>query len=482
MKEAFKRNRIFFYASMISLLLYLGSFVITPQTINTGALRTDIKYCFIGFDTIPFTSEVPADVGGRYINNVSSQQDINCFAWWEFIALNWSLPEGDFFGKPYDTLYPVQWETYIAKEDLFPPNGAPPVPWNSLQAVKKNILLANGQRVATTAKVLTVASKVSQEAKSRFDSIVIDSSGSKQVFPFNGPNWLGAQNNTNVWYEVRLNKDLYKYVVANQFYNANNQLAYVSKGTRMSLPYGVANTDTIGAIECKAAWMEVTDIKNPKWKRYKLSKAMVQDLNTGLYRNTILALVGLHVLHKTQSQQSWVWATFEQVDNVPANPGNVCDTCAYNFYNAHCANCPPNQPPSYYIKPGGPGPAPIQVTRVNALDQSATSVNNTVQKFIAQNYPGSVWQYYQLVNVIWSQNFGKTSQDSLRVPLNTTILNQPGTNVANTTLETYIQGSACFSCHKQATVAGSETYASDFSFVMGAASAPATNKKSKRSK
>lgn len=477
MKKAFIRNRLFYYAALISLLLYLASFVMNQPTPRSAV----IKYCVIGFDTIPFTSQVPADVGGRYINNVSNQQDINCFAWWEFIALNWSLPEGDFFGKPYDTLYPVQWETYITKEALFPPNGALPVAWNSLAAVKRNIQLGN-KRVATTAKVLTATSKFTPEAINRFDSIIIDSGGSQQVFPFDGPNWLGAQNSTNVWYEVRLNKDLYNYVVANKFYNANNQLAYVSKGTRMSLPYGIPNTATIGAIECKAAWMEVTDIKNPKWKRYKLSKGVVQDLNTGLYRNTILALVGLHILHKTQSQQSWVWATFEQVDNVPSNPGNVCDTCGYNFYNPHCSNCPPNQPPSYYITPGGRGPSPIQVTRVNALDQSATSVNSTVQKFIAQNYPGSVWQYYQLVNVIWSQNSGKTAQDSLRVPLNTTILNQPGTNVANTTLETYIQGSACFSCHKQATIAGSNTFASDFSFAMGAASAPAINHKSKRSK
>src|SRR5687768_15261410 len=164
------KKRLFIYAGAFLLLLYLGSFALNRQTNNPG----DIKYCVIGFDTIPFTSQVPADVGGRYINNVSSQQDINCFAWWEFIALNWSLPEGDFFGKPYDTMYPVQWETYITKEDLFPPNGAPPVPWNSLQAVKKNVQLGSKQ-IATNAKVLTVTSKVSKEAMSRFDSTVIDS-------------------------------------------------------------------------------------------------------------------------------------------------------------------------------------------------------------------------------------------------------------------------------------------------------------------
>jgi hypothetical protein len=459
--------------------MYMGSFVINrPANTNSSNDHRQIKYCVIGFDTIPFTSQVPPDVGGRYINNVSSQQDINCFAWWEFIALNWSLPEGDFFGRPYDTLYPAQWETYITKEQLFPPGGVPPVPWNTLATLKKSIRL-NNKSVLTNTKILTVISKISPESLPRFDSTVIDSSGSSQVYPFDGPNWLGAQNNTNVWYEIRLNKDLYNYVVANKFYNANNQVAYVNNGTRMSLPYGVAGTDTVGALELKAAWMEVNDIGNPKWRRYKLSKAIVQDMNTGLYRNTTLALVGLHILHKTQSQQSWVWATFEQVDNVPANPGAPCDTCHYNFNNPQCANCKPNQSPSYYLKKGGPGPTPIQVTRVNALDQSATSVNSTVQQFIAQNYPGSVWQYYQLVNVIWSQNFGKTAQDSLRVPLNSTILNQPGTNVANTTLETYIQGSACFSCHKYATVATSGVFASDFSFSMGAASVPAEEKRMK---
>jgi len=203
-----------------------------------------------------------------------------------------------------------------------------------------------------------------------------------------------------------------------------------------------------------------------------MAPACTQDWRKNRAQST---LVGLHILHKTQSQQSWVWATFEQVDNVP---DNNCDTCTYNFNNPRCTGCAANQPPGYYLVPGGRGPSPIQVTRVNPLDPYAISVNGPVQKSIAQYFPGSVWQYYQLVNVIWSQNFGKTAQDSLHVPLNTTILNQPGINVANTTLETYIQGSTCFSCHKMATVAGpSNTYASDFSFSMAAASSPAAVKK-----
>ena len=471
-----KRRLLVLMTAMI-LLVCLGLFTVdklsgTPlpfkYAVDKG--KDPIKYCVVQiFDTIPFTGQVPPDVGGRYITGASTQVDINCFAWWEFIALNWCREENGFFGKPYDTLYPVQWETFITKDQLFPAGGSAPPSWNTLTAARQSIKLG-GKNILTSTKVLSAGSKFSREFRSRFDSTIIDSSGSDQAAPSKGPNWRGAQNSTNVWYEVRLNKDLYNYVVQNKFYNADSQMAYVSRGTRMSLPFGKANTDTIGAIELKASWMEVNNIKDPKWKRYKLTKAIVQDLNTGLYRNTILALVGLHIFHKTKSQQSWVWATFEQVDNVP-DPANPCDTCTYNFNNPHCKNCPVNQPPSYYLVPGGKGPVPIQVSRVNALDQNAVLVNTTVQQCIAQYFPGSVWQYYQLVNVIWS-GLGQTAQTGMFVPLNTGILNFPGTTVANTASETYVQSNTCFSCHAYATIAASDSIASDFSFAMGAATSP----------
>jgi len=91
---------------------------------------------------------------------------------------------------------------------------------------------------------------------------------------------------------------------------------------------GVYNGVT-GAIELKAAWMEVNDLQNPKWKRYKLSTATVLDPTTGKLRNTTVALVGLHVLHKTAKQPTWVWATFEHIDNVPDSGSTA--TGQYNF-------------------------------------------------------------------------------------------------------------------------------------------------------
>ncbi|WP_315823333.1 hypothetical protein [Paraflavitalea speifideaquila] len=133
---------------------------------------------------------------------------------------------------------------------------------------------------------------------------------------------------------------------------------------------------------------------------------------------------------------------------------------------------PKQSTPSYYLKPGGPGPKPIQVTRINYLDPNATAINNTIQNYIKTNFPGSVWQYYSLVNVIWSQS-SPNNQTSLYRPLYTDYLSLPSTTVANTTLETYAQRTTCFTCHKNATIAGSATYASDFSFSLGAATSPA---------
>jgi hypothetical protein len=476
------KSRLLLLATGLLLLVYLGSFSVGKlMRVKPAGKQSDatapVKYCTTSLtDTVPFIGQVPPDVGGRYIPAAISQVDMNSFAWWEFIALNWCAAEKGFFGQPYDTLNPVQWETYITKEQLFPPGGTTPPSWNTLTKATQLVQL-NGRSTPTNLKVLRADSKFSDEFLSRFDSTIIDSGSASEAAPENGPNWLGAQNSTNVWYEVRLNKDLYNYVVKNKFYNANNQMAYVKNGTRINLPYGVANTDTVGALELKAAWMEVNDISNPKWKRYKLTKGIVQDLNTGQYRSTLLALVGLHILHKTQSQQSWVWATFEQVDNVP-NASNPCDTCSYNFNNPKCTACPVNKSPSYYLKPGGPGPAPIQISRQTPLDNNALSVNKTVQACIAQQFPGSVWQYYQLVNVIWAQT-RPNNQTSDTVPLNSAVLNLPGSTVANTTLESYAQTTTCFACHSYATIAGSQTFASDFSFSLGAATSPALLKQKK---
>ncbi|MDC0713644.1 hypothetical protein POL68_34580 [Stigmatella sp. ncwal1] len=56
--------------------------------------------------------------------------------------------------------------------------------------------------------------------------------------------------------------------------------------------------------------------------------------------------------------------------------------------------CTPNTAPPYFIGEGCPAPVPVQVTRMNDIDQTAQTVNQLMQHNIGTNYPGSVWQNY----------------------------------------------------------------------------------------
>jgi hypothetical protein len=91
---------------------------------------------------------------------------------------------------------------------------------------------------------------------------------------------------------------------------------------------------------------------------------------------------------------------------------------------------------------------------------------------IASN-PQTVFQYYELIDVLWStspqDNYGnQPSQPGPVAPLSMSGATPDASAfpVANTTMETYVQGRTCLACHVYATVPAGK-YASDFSFIMG---------------
>lgn len=439
-----------------------------------------------------FNNKVPGDL--LAFNN---QSQVDCFAWQEFVALNWPTDTTHSFGDPND-LTPVQWETYMPRDVLFQPNGARPPEWGTLVS-EKYAAKFRSQRLMVDqrkTKLLTFTSK--------FDGTdTIRGLDFGQAAPFNEPNWLGAQNGTNVWYEIMLNKDYYNFVVKNGYYNAAIQHDTVKANRPINFPQGVYN-GAVGAIELKAAWMEADNPSSAKWKRYKLSEATVLDATTGKLRNTIVALVGLHILHKTSNQPTWVWATFEQIDNVPDDSGNVTPPYGYNFYSNNCTvqkltvknaagtgdttvivSCTANASPPYYLNQGTP--VPIQITRVNAIDQQdAAPINKKMQGTIKQFFPNSVWQYYQLIDVIWSQSLQPDPKTPIQSPrvLNSSAMVSGATIVANSTLESYVQKTnTCISCHVFSTIASypldtaNNNVFGDFSFAIGFATYPATKKK-----
>jgi hypothetical protein len=247
-------------------------------------------------------------------------------------------------------------------------------------------------------------------------------------------------------------------------------------------------------------------------------QALVYDKGTDTCSARTMALVGLHIIHKTASQPQWVWATFEHVDNAPDSAAigeNGSVSGDFTFYNNSCSeqpvpagckakvvngtpvtqtSCAANISPAYYLDGTDNCPAyPVRVSRNFAIkdttDNHVLSLNRAVQQLITQANPDSVYANYMLVNVLWSSaavNDNEPPGNPPVTPLSTSG-ETPSLNtvpVANTMLETYAQGFNCLSCHAYASVPSTvsqqldgTTYATDYSFIFGLATSGATTDK-----
>lgn len=453
------------------------------------------------------TSQVPSD------SPVADQPSLNCFAWQEFIALNWpaapkgggvASPEGPrSFGRP-GARDPVVWESFMDAHELMTPDGSAPPPWGTPPTVPdacKKLGKAAGVRALRHSSKFTADLEVPGDLA--------------EAAPFDAPNWLADRDGNPVMYEILVNQDEYQYIVDSGFYNATAQQDSLKSGTHVNVPRGVIGGAT-GSIEIKAAWLVVTDPKEPRWKTYKLADALVWDGEDQCQEQTV-ALVGLHIIHKTTSNPQWTWATFEHVDNAPDQAavasGKMEDR--YRFYSPSCTerdvdpacavqvvpgctqreeppaktSCAPNEAPAYCLDLSNPAcpPYPIQVTRTYPIadngDNQVATLNKEMRELIRQQAgPDSVWQHYQLVGVLWSgapvdENLPGSSPPTGSLAVSGIRPDTVAQPLANTTLETYAQTTTCVGCHRSAQIAGAgddgvAEYNSDYSFVFQKANAP----------
>ena len=154
-----------------------------------------------------------------------------------------------------------------------------------------------------------------------------------------------------------------------------------------------------GTITIKSAWIEIKDSKPDPSKIYHRS-AWVQDPSTGECREATVGLVGLHIVHKTQSSQQWIWASFEHVQNAPLRGE---PPTGFTFNNGSGVAMPTSAPPNTQITkpPTGPWvvPPPYNVERLHEIAPDIQTVNGIWQ----QAFKGSVWSNYQLVVVQWPE-------------------------------------------------------------------------------
>lgn len=339
-----------------------------------------------------------------------TQENFDNYAWELFVGMNWPALDGERgvadTTKTIGDSGTVVWETFKTSSEVFLPGGTDPGPWNSG--------LSNVKALAQTAK----ATKEAIELTSVDQAV-------------GGP--LIDQDSQFVYYEMLMNQSEYDFVRTNSYYNSDTLNALTSS---IYLPNE--------SMEIKAAWKILSPSDNAS--RFHTAQATIDGNPTP----QTVGLVGLHIIIKTPSSPQWVWATFEQVDNVSNENGTVGPP--YNFFNPNCppSTCVPNE----QTYPGQDSAmTPTQVTRLTPISPSADTANAKWRGLLA----GTVWENYQLITTQWPSD-----PDNPGNPQG----NPTPTISANLTMETYIQlESSCMGCHSTARVVPSNRVTTDYSFL-----------------
>jgi len=384
-----------------------------------------------------FSPFVPKDLVTHDVGAIGFQPFVDILAWETFIALNWPAPNpivqrgvpdpqnviGGFLsgggegGKPSSMpVGPVVWETFKDTTDIYLNPPVRPTPFDTPESVPPACKTVAAANPAAARRTLTMTSKFGEIINS-----ITQADGNRLV----------DQNRMNVWYEIKLNRVYYDYVVANGFYNSANQ-----KGKTIAFPVSSNSTARDATIKIKAAWKVIGLLGSRQPDdpaKFYTTEALVLDPATGQCAKQLLGLVGLHIVMKTAQLPQWMWATFEHVDNAPDQATGPVSGKKYNFFGADCAGCPLNQPPAKGSQ------FPTQVVRVIPVNNVAASNNALYQAALQTLRPDNVWQNYQLVDAQWGASPTPIGQP-----------NQPKF-LANTTLETYVQQpvapNGCINCH-----------------------------------
>jgi hypothetical protein len=366
-----------------------------------------------------------------------TQADAATFAWQSFVAVNWPAKAGvrgvpekaKLIGQPGT----VVWQTWKVPEEIFYVDGRTPPSWDTYGAALPPQCKGNAGPLllVRTSKVPgNSANQAMRQAKEAVGGTLTD------------------QHGNLVHFEIRMNRTIFTNIVAKQYYNIQGQ----NKAKSVLFPNNV--------MEIKASWRILTAADSAVKKRYMRQAAFIYtpatDSTPAKCVSQEVGLVGLHITQKTPTRPQWVWATFEQVDNVPPFNSTASGVVPYSFNNPTCpvTQCVPNKSTE---KNGVPTRIPTQVIRVVNIGAAAQAANAVWQKNLAA-VVGSAYPFYQLVDVQWPTAPGEPPTGNPT----------PGL-LANTTMETYNGAtSACVNCHFRAQIQ-SDKLSSDYSYMLAEA-------------
>ncbi len=441
---------------------------------------------------LPFNSALPHDVNLPALQALSdtptqpkppftipdanipaAQRWFDIFSWQTFVALNWPAKAD---GQPNNSLTladsttPRVWEHYVDAGTVYLKDGAKPKSWtDSVTDSQNKTFWMGGMSIGTP------ADKKNANDGGFVIPTIGGSSGSLQAFT--GP--MIDQQGKWVRYQAAMNKTEFDYIVDNQLYNLEGQIAYTSKN-KIDFPANHGEKSH-GSMEIKMSWKQLTE-NNDATKffpdvdptRFLVREAKVVPL-TGDPYTAKFGLVGMHIAVRTQSSPTWIWATFEQVDNTNVNdlesgPGG--HPRRPTFFNPDNPTlqvntlAPKNSAPVKQYNPvtgKDDGPIkytswdeslttnPTQTTMVLPIPKATAALNDQVRA--ALKSLGSVYQYYELIGTQWPAapsfpaftNGVANQPDGTLLPSSqeSIIFKIPGKVVpvflVNTTMETFFQ-------------------------------------------
>lgn len=255
------------------------------------------------------------------------------FAWQEFIALNWpavaqtgkpgqrDTPDPKCrFGDP-ECAGPLVWETFRGKVEIFPGQGTPP---GYPGAQGDPSLGYDALPVYTYASAIPACATPSTSAAwinlDETDQITLDSM-------YAGAAPVKAANNSSpqlIRFLAKANRAEYVYVATNKWWTSLTPAVRAATKTYLetnqkSPPAGSSQYVSLplNTIETKAGW-RVLNAAEQKSGRFHTARVRYYETKNDApcYHEDTWGLVALHIIQKTASAPYFIYATFEQADNI----------------------------------------------------------------------------------------------------------------------------------------------------------------------
>lgn len=316
--------------------------------------------------SITVTSTVPTELNPPFVPGANGSggapaatpEQAAAFAWQEFIALNW--PAGPQTGQQGqrgtasnsyrfgDPTYsgPTVWQTFRGKVEIFPGQGTPPgYPGvGSNDASRGYDALPQYNYDPAQARVTACDASQANDAVpwinlDEIDQITLDAMFAGVVDPASSP---GNSEPQLIRFMAKGNRQEYVYAAKNGWwqmippdivkatrdYLASNKYSPPSDSSQyVSLPDGT--------IEIKAAWrpLNPSEVSSGRFHVQTVRFYERTGAITYCYRDATWGLIALHIIQKTPSAPYFIYASFEQADNLLTEDGKPVEDVDGNVLN-----------------------------------------------------------------------------------------------------------------------------------------------------